>query len=112
VLFIIFSGALVSFYLGLTLFIVDGLPFANVFKTSMGSTMPIVMLIGLIPVFLFGIIQWFVFRSVPLVLGATVLLAILAFVMAHFSLGKLEREISANLQLLGLGPQHMFKELE
>ena len=112
VLFIIFSGALVSFYLGLTLFIVDGLPFANVFKTSMGSTMPLVMLIGLIPVFLFGIIQWLVFRSVPLVLSATVLLAILAFVIAHFSLGKLEREISANLQLLGLGPQHMFKELE
>lgn len=112
VLFIIFSAALVSFYLGLTLFIVDGLPFANVFKTSMGSTMPIVMLIGLIPVFLFGIIQWLVFRSVPLVLGATVLLAILAFVLSHFSLGKLEREISANLQLLGLGPQHMFKELE
>ena len=38
------------------------------------------MLIGLIPVFLFGIIQWLVLRSVPLVLGATVLLAILGFV--------------------------------
>ncbi|HYK90376.1 MAG TPA: hypothetical protein VE398_16495 [Acidobacteriota bacterium] len=112
VLFIIFSTALVSFYLGLTLFIVEGLPFANVFKTSMGSTTPMVILIGLIPVFLFAIIQWLVFRSMALVLGATVLMAILAFVIAHFSLGKLEKEISSNLQLLGLGPQHMFTELE
>jgi hypothetical protein len=70
------------------------------------------MIAGLILAVVFAAIQWLIFRSVLLVGLAMVLLAAAAFAASHFSLGKLEREIRTNLQVLGLGPQRMFKELD
>jgi hypothetical protein len=112
VLFICFSLALVSFYLGVCLLLIDGLPFATAFKPSMGSALPLTLLFALIPIGLFAVIQWLVFHSAWLVLIGAVVLAALAFVAAHFSLGNLEKKIRENLNLLGLGPQQIFKEAE
>jgi hypothetical protein len=57
-------------------------------------------------------IQWFIFRSVPLVIGAAIILALLAFTTAHISLGRLEAKIRENLILLGRAPQTILKEVE
>jgi membrane protein implicated in regulation of membrane protease activity len=57
-------------------------------------------------------IQWLFFRSVPWIIGATILLTILAVVTGRQSLGKLERKIRENLILLGRAPQTILKEVE
>ena len=101
-----------SFYLGLALFLIAGIPFANLFKPSMGSIMGVLMLVGLGAAVLMGGIQWLVSHSILLVCGATILFAILACLVVHFGLNKVEEEIRDNLKILGFGPQQMFKELE
>ncbi len=111
-LFVSFSAALAAVYLSIAVLFVDGLPFANPFKPSTGYSLPMVLLIMLIPVLLFAAIQWLVFHSVFLVLATTMALACLAFGIGHFSLARMEKKFRANLQLLGFGPQHMFKGLE
>ena len=111
-LFIIFSAVLTSFYLGLALFLIAGIPFANPFKPSMGSIMGVLMFVGLVAAILVGGIQWLVFHSTLLVCGATILFAILACVAVHFGLNEVEKETRDNLKILGFGPQQMFKELE
>jgi hypothetical protein len=103
---------LVSFYLGLMLLLVDGLPFANRFKPSVFSGMQIVFLGFVILTTVFAGIQWLIFRSVSLVVGAAVVLAVLAVVTAHLSLGKLERTIRENLILLGRAPQTILTDIE
>jgi hypothetical protein len=45
-------------------------------------------------------------------MAAAIILAALAYVVAHFSLGKLENRVRVNLQMLGFHPTGMFKELE
>ncbi len=111
-LFIGFSAALVSLYTGLAIFLIDGFPFANAFRPSMVSAMPVIFLFSAFTAVFFAAIQWFVFHYVYLVLGTAVLIGALACTVAHFSLGKLENKIRVNLTLLGLGPAQMFKELE
>jgi hypothetical protein len=112
VLFIGFSLALVSFYLSLCLFLIDGLPFANAFKPSMGPALPLILLVALIPIGFFAVMQWLVFHNRFLVFTGAIALAALAFVAAHFSLGNLENKIRVNLNLLGFGPQQIFSEVE
>jgi hypothetical protein len=111
-LFIGFSTALASAYLCLTVFFVDGFPFANAFRPSVGKELSMVFLIMLIPILPLLIIQWLIFHHAFLILAAAIALAFLSYVAAHFSLGRLEKRVSANLQLLGFGPQQIFKELE
>jgi hypothetical protein len=112
VLFTVFSLALVSFYLAVALFMVDGFPFANPFKPSMANAQPMILFLGLIPILFFAIIQWIVFHNAFLVLAAAIILAALACVAAHVSLGRLESRVRANLILLGFTPQKMFQEVE
>jgi hypothetical protein len=111
-LFNAFSLSLVSVYIGLALLLIDGFPFANIFKPSTMSAMPVIFLIGFIAAFLFALIQWFVFHNTSLVLAATLILAASAYAIAHLSLGKLEGKIRVNLTILGFGPSEMFKEIE
>jgi hypothetical protein len=111
-LFIGFSMALASAYLCLTVFFIDGFPFANAFKPSVGKELSMVFLIMLIPILPLLIIQWLIFHNAFLVLAAAIALAFLAYMVAHFSLGRLEKRVNTNLKLLGFGPQQLFKELE
>lgn len=111
-LFVFYSAAQVSFYLSLMLLFIDGLPFANRFKPSVASGMQVTILCAIVLAIVFAGIEWLIFRSVALVFGVTVVLALLAFVAAHLSLGKLERAIRENLKLLGRAPQTILKELE
>jgi len=112
VLFAVFSLALVSFYLAVALFLVDGFPFASTFKPSMANAQPMILFLGLIPILFFAVIQWIVFHNAFVVVAATIILTALACVAAHFSLSKLESRVRANLAILGFGPQQMFREVE
>lgn len=111
-LFIGFSAVLVSFYLGLAIMLVDGFPFANTFRPSAGAEFPVLLLLGMIPVAIFAVIQWMIFHNALLVLGTVIMLAFLSLVATHFSLGNLEKKVRAQLNLLGIGPPTMFKEME
>jgi len=112
VLFIFFSVALVSIYAGLGMLLVDGFPFANAFKPSMAKAMPLIYLAAAIPILFFAAVQWLVFHNALLVLASATVLALLAFAIAHFSLGRLENTVRVNLTQLGFLPTEMFKELE
>lgn len=111
-LFIGYSVAMASVYLGLAIFFIEGFPFANAFKPSTGKSLPIIFLFMLIPISIFGVIQWFVFRNIILALSAGAALVMLALAVGHFGLDKLEKKVRVNLQMLGFSPQQMFKELE
>jgi hypothetical protein len=111
-LYIGFSAALTTLYLCLAIFFIDGFPFANAFKPSIGKSLNGVILIMLIPIFIIAIIQWLIFRSKTLVLIVAVILVFLAYAAAHISLGRLRNRIHENLKLMGFGPQQIFKELE
>jgi hypothetical protein len=112
VLYIFFSAALASVYAALALFFIDGLPFANAFKPSMAKAMPLIFLAAALPIFFFAIIQWLVFYHALLVLAVAIVLVMLAYGIAHFSLGRLEGKVRINLSMLGFVPTEMFKELE
>jgi len=60
----------------------------------------------------FAAIQWLIFRSLTLVVAATLALALMAFVAVHLSLGKLEKSIREDLKLLGRAPQTILKGSE
>jgi hypothetical protein len=111
-LFVAFSMALVSVYIGLAILFIDGFPFANRFKPSAMSAMPVIFLVGFITAFIFSIIQWLVFHNTFLVLAAALILTVSAYAIAHVSLGKLEGKVRVNLRILGFGPSEMFKEIE
>jgi hypothetical protein len=111
-LFICFSMALISIYAGLAILLIDGFPFANAFKPGMTNAIPLIYLAAAVPIFFFAAIQWLVFQSALLVLVSTVVLALLGYAIAHFSLGRLENTVRVNLTQLGFLPTEMFKELE
>jgi hypothetical protein len=112
VLFICFSVALISVYAGLAILLVEGFPFGNAFKPSMAKAMPLIYLASAIPILFFAAIQWLVFHSPFLVFMSATVLALLAYAIAHFSLGRLENTVRVNLTQLGFLPTEMFKELE
>jgi hypothetical protein len=111
-LFVAFSTALVSIYVSLAILFIDGVPFANAFKPTMATGMPMVYLGAALPIFFFVVIQWFVFHSALLVLAMSFAMALLAFVIAHFTLERLEAKTRTNLTQLGFLPTEMFKELD
>jgi hypothetical protein len=111
-LFTAFSMALVSFYVSMTIFFIDGFPFTGAFMPWVAKSLNAVYLGMLVPILVIGGIQWLCFRSAFLVVAATIILAALAYATAHFSLAKLESRIRVNLKMLGFGPSAMFKQLE
>jgi len=111
-LFTCFSLALVSIYAGLGILLVDGFPFGNAFKPHVVAGMPMIYLAAAIPILFFAAIQWLVFNSSLLVLVAAIVLSLLGYAMARFSLGRLEKTVHVNLTQLGFIPTEMFRELE
>jgi hypothetical protein len=109
-LFFSYSIFLSSFYLALGFFFVEGFPFVNAFKPSRFAEMQIPILGAMILMVLIAGIQWVLFRSLPLALGATVGVAILAVILLLISMRRMETKARQNLQLLNLTPQSIFKE--
>jgi hypothetical protein len=112
VLYIFFSAALASLYAALALLFIEGLPFANAYKPSMAKAMPLVFLAAALPILFFAGIQWIVFHNALLVLAMAIGLFLLAYGIAHVSLGRLENKVRVNLTMLGFVPTEMFREVE
>ena len=81
-LFIAFSTSLVSLYLGLACFFIEGFAYANPFKPSKVAAMNIPIIIFMMMAAMFVVLQWFLFRNPMVVLGATAVLAALHSVCA------------------------------
>lgn len=111
-LFVLFSAALVSFYLGLMLLMISGLPFANQFKPSAAAEMQLSMLAAIVLALVLAGIQWLVFHSVALVVGAAIAFALMAFATAHLAFDRLEKRMRENLRVLARPPQSILKEPE
>jgi ABC-2 type transport system permease protein len=111
-LYILYSSLLVSFYLALAFLFFDGFPFVNPMKPASAMEMQIPMLASMLLIAIIGVIQYLVFRIPALVLGAAALLAILNLIAIPITLRNIERKARNSLQILGFGPQSLFKEVE
>lgn len=57
-------------------------------------------------------IQWFLFRRMPLAIGATAAVVVTAVILLLISIRRMEEKARKNLQLLNLSPQNIFKKLD
>jgi hypothetical protein len=97
-LFISFSLAVASFYLALSLRIVDGLPFGKPVDTARGAVLlPIMIGGGLVMGIVVGIQHFLLFHSRPLVGTVAFLLATAAGYITRSSLNTFEADIRYNL---------------
>lgn len=110
ILFVSFSLALVSFYLSVTVFFIDGLPFSAKFKPSLASEQQSIIFFAAIPIIVMAALQWILFYDFYWVLAATIALAALAWGVGRFSLKALEGKVQASLAQLGFGTQQIFRE--
>ncbi|MBN2318457.1 MAG: hypothetical protein JXR49_05240 [Acidobacteria bacterium] len=109
-LFFTYSIALSSFYLALAFFFVEGFPFVNAFKQSRSMEMTAPLMGSMALMGILGVIQWFLFRSMPLALAAMGVAAVMAIIALLISMRRMEEKAHRNLQLLNLSPQNIFKE--
>lgn len=105
-----YSLALATFYLGASLWLVDGLPFSRAPKAgrataAFGVTTAFVVLIGIV-----AAVQYFViFPRMGVVLVTTLVLAGAAWAGAAVSFTIVERSVRGTLDLLTAGPNRMFQ---
>lgn len=110
ILFVSFSLSLVSLYLSLTVFFIEGLPFSAKFKPSLASEQQSIVLFAAVPILIIAVLQWLLFYNIYWVLVATIVLAALAWGVGRFSLGALEGKVRASLAQLSFGTQQIFTE--
>jgi len=111
-LFVAFSTALTSLYLGAELFLLEGLPFANPVRLSTQALLMPVMMLGGICAAVLGFLQWLLFRRHAAAAVAIVAVVLLAALITRLSLGPLVSEMRANLLTLAQGPTRLFKSVE
>jgi hypothetical protein len=111
-LFVAFSMALTSLYLGAELFLLEGLPFANPVRLSTQALLMPVMMLGGMGAAVLGFLQWLLFRRHAAAAVAMVVVILLAALITRLSLGHLVSELGANLLTLAQGPTRLFKSIE
>ena len=111
-LFVAFSMALTSLYLGAELFLLEGLPFANPVRLSTQALLMPVMMLGGMGAAVLGFFQWLLFRRHTAAAVAMVVVILLAALITRLSLGHLVSEMRANLLTLAQGPTRLFKSIE
>ena len=109
-LFFAYSVFVSTFYLALAFFFVEGFPFVNAFRKSRSNEMGVPLMGSMVVIALLTGIQWFLFRSLLLAVGATAGAAALAVILLPISMRRMEEKARKNLQLLNLSPQSIFKE--
>jgi hypothetical protein len=93
--------------------LIDGLPFANPPRAGRGGFAAPLVIAALIGAFLVVGLQWlFIFQSRFVTLGAALVFAGSAYLVARVSLRNLEVNVMHNLHLIASGRATMFKELE
>jgi hypothetical protein len=98
------------YHLALAFFFVEGFPFVNAFKQSRANDLTAPLMGSMALMGILGVIQWFLFRSMPLALAATGVAAVMAIIALLISMRRMEEKAHKNLQLLNLSPQNIFKE--
>lgn len=112
-LFIAYSLAVSAVYLGLTLRLIDGVPFTRQPQTTRNPFSIPVMFAGGIAMAIAVALQHFVvFRSHALVLAATVALAGVAYLATRSSLKALEESMRFNLGLIANESGPLYKEVD
>ena len=109
-LFFAYSLFMSTFYLASAFFFVEGFPFVNAFKKSRSNEMGVPLIGSMVVIALLTGIQWFLFRSLMLAVGATAGVAAIAVILLPISMRRMEEKARKNLQLLNLSPQSIFKE--
>jgi hypothetical protein len=113
VLFFMYSLAVGAFYVSVELFLVDGLPFSNPPKRSGGFLTAPLVLGALIAAGIIVVLQWlFIFQDRFVTLGASLVFAGLAYLIAQISLRGVEVNVLHNLHVIASGRTAMFKELD
>jgi hypothetical protein len=111
-LFGAYSIAVVSFYLSWELLLIDGLPFANPPRAGRGSlAAPLVIAALIVAAILVVLQRFFIFQSRFVTLGAALVFAGGAYLMARVSLRNLEVNVMHNLHLIASGRSSMFTEV-
>ena len=112
-LFTAYAIAVGSLYLSIELFLVDGLPFANPPESLKGSMSAPLIIAALLGALIIVGLQWlFIFQSRFVTLGAVLVLAGGAYVIAQGSLRYLETNVMHNLHRIAAGRTAMFKEVQ
>ena len=112
-LFWIYSLGLNAFYVSVEMFLVDGLPFSNPPQRSSGFLAAPLVFAALIGAAIIVVLQWlFIFQDRFVTLGATMIFAGLAYLIARVSLRNVEVNVLHNLHVIASGRTAMFKEVE
>lgn len=113
VVFAAYSGAMASLYLGLTLRLVEGIPFGKPAEVVRTDLMMPVMFGGLIVIGALVLFQYAVlFVSWEPVAGAAALVALAAWFATRGSLGAFEASIHHHLGLLNTGTKQIYTEVD
>jgi hypothetical protein len=111
-LFTTYSLAVASFYLSVELFNIDGLPFSNPPEAMKGSMAAPLVILGIVGALILVGLQWlFIFQSKFVTLGAVLVFAGAAYVVAQRSLRYLEVNVLHSLHVIATGRTAMFKEV-
>lgn len=112
-MFIAFSVAVASLYLGLNLRLIEGIPFGKQPETARAPfMMPLMIAGGLAMAIAVALQHFFVFRSPLIVLIATVIVAAAAYLLTRNSLETFAVAIRFNLGLLSAESGSLYKEID
>jgi hypothetical protein len=111
-LFVAFSMAMASFYLGLELRLIEGLPFSKQPETTRSPFMvPLMLGGGLVMAAIVAVQHFVIFRSRLAVLGATAIVAAGAWAVTRVSLKALGESIRFHLGLVSAESGTIYHEI-
>lgn len=112
-LFLAYSVAAASAYLGMELRLIDGVPFTQPPDPSQGARQMLLSIVGMFVLVIAVVVQYFViFRSRLIVAVAAVVIAVAAWIATRSSLRALERTMRFHLGLLKAESGRFYKEVE
>ena len=98
--------------MSIEMFLVDGLPFSNPPQRNSGFLAAPLVIGALIGALIIVVLQWlFIFQDRLVTLGASLVFAGLAYLIARVSLHTVEVNVLHNLHVIASGRTAMFKEV-
>jgi hypothetical protein len=112
-LFTGYSLALLTLYVAVELFLVDGLPFANPPTKGSGFLTAPLILASLLAAGIIVVLQWlFIFQNRLVTFGVSFVFIFAAYLVARMSLRNLETNVLHNLHVIASGRLALFQEIE
>jgi hypothetical protein len=112
-LFTGFSMAAVSLYMGIGITLISGLPFSSRLdetRTTVSATY--IQICWFAAIVFPALFQAMLFQHWEVALLSAIVLAVLAWLVAHWNLGGLEQEMRWRLHTMKMGPNRMFQVIE